>query len=101
MTPPKISPALHAFLTDWLAWVERGAPDGEPYWRSHGLCVCSLCGPWGCDELSDEIGALFDVDSPFSSEREYDDRHKASTQHLNEARLSWVRRTILTAEIEG
>lgn len=31
-------PETRAFLRDWLDWVERGAPQQNPYTRKEGLC---------------------------------------------------------------
>lgn len=98
-TPPKISRALHAFLVDWLAWVERGAPDGKPYDRWAGLCHASK----RFDEaIYTELNDLFCGEPyPFGGSKKYFAARWDGTQHLNPARLTWVRQTIATAEIEG
>ena len=40
-----------AFLNDWLDWVERGAPEDQPYSRGDGLCVVGAQAVEGCPEL--------------------------------------------------
>lgn len=36
---PEQSEQLTKFYQDYLAWLERGAPDGAPFTRRHGLCL--------------------------------------------------------------
>ena len=94
--PPKISPALHAYLTDWLAWVERGAPDGEPYRRAFGLCFhAQRISP----ALWSDCFGQFSEAYPFGGPHEYHREQCSKTAHLNPARLTWARQTIATAEI--
>ena len=98
MTPPTtISRALAEYLTDWLAWVDRGAPDGEPYDRARGLCANTPLG-----SIFRDLRRLFAGNNyPFGGRDEYWLREFQKAQHLNEARLAWVRSTLATAEIEG
>jgi len=91
MTP--ISPELRAFLADWLAWVERGAPEGKPYWRRYGLCTglrenapYSLAREMG-DHLARDLGNRY---FPFGND-EYLAAKSEATQHLDPNRLAWVR----------
>lgn len=103
MTPPtKITPALHAYLTDWLAWVDRGAPDGEPYWRYDGLCSAAYDfdrGPFAFNkELYEALGRNA---YPFGGQASFQFDVRSDAMHLNEARLAWCRSTLATAEIEG
>ncbi len=97
MTPPTtISRALAEYLTDWLAWVDRGAPDGEPYWRRWGLCCNALF------VVGEELQELFGREHfPFDTPAEHSIASITNAQHLNEARLAWCRSTLATAEIEG
>jgi hypothetical protein len=105
MTPTKITPALHAYLTDWLAWVDRGAPDGEPYDRGVGLCTNAEQFDCNSDLNECALGSLIELfdgeECPFGGGLDYHRDIMNRTQHLNEARLAWVRSTLATAEIEG
>lgn len=100
-----ISPELYDFYVDWLAWVDRGAPDMEPYDRSVGLCPSLdwYIGHAGApDWLRMEQGDLFELDErdpnyPFG-EREYWEHAKGCSQHLDPARLAWVREHIAEYE---
>jgi hypothetical protein len=91
-----MSPELRAFLADWLAWVERGAPEGEPYSREFGLCAsvysyARLAPRVSGHDLHVELCILFgDCDFPFGFEN-YDQRNFDETQHKDPARLAWVR----------
>lgn len=94
-TPATITRALHNYLADWLAWVERGAPDGEPYSRAEGLCG-NADGLDLAGVINRAVGGLI---FPFGGVFKFAAERESHSMHLNEARLSWVRRTILTAEI--
>ncbi|HET8729509.1 MAG TPA: hypothetical protein VFM34_00150 [Moraxellaceae bacterium] len=95
--PTGISPELRAFLQDWIDWVDRGAPDWEPYHRRFGLC--SNAAYFGSrrgilvSALQVEIGKLFaHRATPFGSGYTY--RAVAKTQHECPNRLAWVRATL-------
>lgn len=101
MTTKTISPELRAFLQDWLDWVERGAPEGEPYGRSYGLCLNARY-EWGY-ALSSELERLFaaqglNAATPFGSG--YFARAVGKTQHECPKRLEWVRKTLAEAASE-
>lgn len=82
-----MSPELIAFLRDWRAWVDRGAPEGEPYTRVHGLCGCANhCGGLS---LRYEMSDCFSDSYPFGMDA-FHARSRASTQHEDPARLAWV-----------
>ena len=98
--PPKISRALHAYLTDWLAWVERGAPDGEPYHTFDGLCMAAYDFRDGPYRFASELqAALGGSPYPFGGKALFQRDMHGCSMHLNPARLTWVRQTIATAEI--
>lgn len=89
-----MTPDLKTFLTDWLAWTERGAPEGDPYTRRYGLChnakvfdSRTRVSMWGLlDTQFDEDAATF----PFGEDA-YRAARTAKTQHLDPNRLAWVR----------
>ncbi len=81
-----ISEPLRQFLTDWLAWAEGEAVDGEPFWRRFGLCrnAPDNCAIELMDLLHAELGtSLF----PFGASA-YKVRCLARTQHLDPNRLA-------------
>jgi hypothetical protein len=94
MTPAAPSPELRAFLAAWLAWAEGGAPNKEPFDRSVGLCLNMP------RELKQEFKSLRISDFPsdwvypFGGSEHYDKAEKKRTQHLNPARLAWVREVL-------
>ena len=88
-----ISPALRAFLADWLRKTQR------PKWRAwfsiynseRHLGLCMIC-PRNCSLelrvlLLNEFGT---ANYPFGKSNYYD-RLNNSTQHEDPARLAWVR----------
>lgn len=92
-----ITPALRAYLTDWLAWAEAGAPEHAGFSPHRGLCddapsdvVCDLR-----EALEADFGALavpFATCTPFDTpDREYWRDSAAGTHHTNPLRLAWVR----------
>lgn len=105
MLPESISAELRAYLADWLAWVERGAPEGEPYSRRFG--VCGALGSYPGQHLSREMDwvlraqfgnrHLFPFCGPEESGREYSE----ATKHLNPRRLAWVRMMLGTYDEFG
>lgn len=87
-----------AFLKDWLAWVERGAPEGEPYSRADGLCANAF--HWSGDHraLYRDLRATFKADVHPFGQPDYLARMLADTQHECPKRLAWVREQIAAAE---
>jgi hypothetical protein len=98
-----MSELLHQFLSAYIAWVDEGAPHGDPFARDRGLC--SNFEDWMFGQcLSYEIGdreindlsKLFaseglDRGVPFGGLELYLDERDAHVLHLNPARIAWVR----------
>lgn len=91
-----ISPELRAFLADWLAWVERGAPDGELYSRDYGLCDnASYCNEAKPAAIRLSLVDAFAADGlddlyPFGG-YEFAQAEDTYTMHEDKNRLAWVR----------
>lgn len=91
----QITPALRAFLADWLAWAEDGAPfrghdDFRPY-----MGLCGNSDKRG-HSVTMDLRQAFEDDGiclyyPFCTDEEYEEMTDDDTQHLCEARLAWVR----------
>ncbi|CAK1256715.1 unknown function [Klebsiella phage vB_Kpl_K59PH2] len=80
---------MREFLTAWLAWAEDpdayDSYDGGPFKKRTGLCS-------NIDELHGMLEADgLDTLYPFDTEQSYDTAFSERTQHLNPARLAWVR----------
>lgn len=99
-----MSEHLKAFLVTWLAWADTGAPDCEPFSRHFGLCSnlsIIWSKPFDGDEraaLEHGLDAMFEADDldmchPFGFDEYYKAR-ESDTQHLDEARIAWVRSKI-------
>lgn len=86
----ELLPETRAFLKDWLDWVDRGAPEGGPYYRTYGLCT-NIChyNPIPFEEISDNLSNIFSSRYPFGLAN-YSSRAREKTQHLDPARLEWV-----------
>jgi len=82
---------LRTALADWLAWVERGAPESEPYMRCLGLCSNMMC--THDKNLYREIIDFFKKTYPFCRQN-YWKRGADKTQHKCPARLAWVRKML-------
>ena len=81
-----MTPELHAELTAWLDWAENGAPDEGRFNRWHGLCRNVS------KHLRRELEAILPGNSSFPFDRDnYWRRYSNGTQHLDPARLAWVR----------
>lgn len=91
---------MREFLTSWLAWAEdpdaQDSDDGGPFTKRTGLCF-NLC-EFVCVDyaLLSELSSMFAADGldtayPFDTEKSYDLAYDNRTQHLNPARLAWVR----------
>lgn len=64
-----------AFARRWVEWVDRGAPEWEPFSRGEGLCVAAK---WGWPALLKNrskavasLRAIFGTDYPFGGEEAY------------------------------
>lgn len=98
-----MSDLLKSFLSAWLDWVEAGACEAQPFQRGHGLCA--NFDSWldeSCtdhDVIDGEIADLLELFAseglseayPFDSRDSYISAHERREQHLNEARIAWVR----------
>jgi hypothetical protein len=82
-------PETRAYLRDWHDWVERGALDGEPYWRHWGLCLNAPSGV-----IIADLHAAFGCSYPFGDD-DYRKRARSHTQHKCPKRLAWVREHML------
>lgn len=99
-----MSREMREFLTAWLAWATSPNPEeheyGEIFRTTTGLCAATDYWTVGdgvaYTELLNELGEMLDGDEldimyPFNTDYSYDDAAAAGTQHLNPARLAWVR----------
>lgn len=93
---------MREFLTAWLAWAEDpdayDLDDGGPFEKRSGLCanldefLVGINFYKLLQELSDMLEADgLDTTYPFDTEQSYDVAFDNRTQHLNPARLAWVR----------
>lgn len=73
-----LSSETRAFLRDWMAWVERGAPQGGPYFRFDGLCLAA------CDYPNSLTAG---EDLPFRG----NPWGRMRNVHLDDRRLAFVR----------
>jgi len=90
-----ISEELKAFLTEWLAWAESGAPRHPIFTPKYGLCTNSM--NWEDHQTEErfwnihhELKALLIGTFPFGR-KSYDSDEIRETQHLNPQRLAWVK----------
>ena len=99
-----MSPDLIAFLKAWHHWATNGAPEGEPFSRSIGLCDNSDAYAnrecirndalyW---QLRDLLPAVTVSLYPFG-QRDYHARRDTATQHECPKRLAWVREKLVEA----
>lgn len=101
-----VSEPLLAFLEDWLWWAKSPAtfPSGNVYSKRLGLCAALMkwCGFSPFDRkylyLSEELESSFsacglDKSYPFG-EQNFNLRIRGYDQHLDPARLAWVRKVI-------
>ena len=86
---PELSKELRAFLTEWLAWADAGAPEHPTFWDGAGLCSNLR---WFTDDYATrlELSALFDGDiTPFGHESYFGTYRRR--QSKDPKRLAWVR----------
>lgn len=97
-----VPPKFLKFLVDWLAWATADAEGDYRFRRYAGLCTsydrwCRQKGIWYGEERDDLVRAFIacglDKNYPFGEDN-YDDRSLKYTQHLDPARLAWVRKVI-------
>lgn len=95
---------MREFLTAWLAWATSGGVKDHEYgniFRPYtGLCAALDYWTDVVDVpfylLIEELGDMLDADEldteyPFDTEESYSEAARLGTQHLNPARLAWVR----------
>lgn len=92
---------MREFLTAWLAWAEDAADasDGIQFKKRTGLCsnITVFVGDFGeYYPLLNELHSMLSFDGlnvtyPFDTEDSYELAFASRTQHLNPARLAWVR----------
>ena len=90
---------MREFLTAWLDWAQSGGSEDHEYgniFRPYtGLCAATHY--WCvCKPLTEELGDMLeadglDTDYPFDTRLSYEKAADDGTQHLNPARLAWVR----------
>jgi hypothetical protein len=88
-----VTPALRELLTEWLVWVDRGAPHGDPFDRDDSLCWIHAGD--GLD-FEDELWGLFVEDGlspnyPFGGQDRWGRDFHSDTMHRNTERVAWVR----------
>jgi hypothetical protein len=97
-----MSEELKQFLSDYLAWVEAGAPPSKPFERGYGLCSNTYHWDGDWTHLGGELDTLFaedglDEDYPFG-EAAYAAAIEADTQHLHQPRIDWIVRKLAAAQ---
>ncbi len=91
-----------AFLREWLAWAEAGAPEGGRFFRYDGLCNSFDRWPGSGEyDLSDWFVGVDCTSYPFGGTAAYKRDFDNDTMHLNPLRLAWVRETIAKLENEN
>lgn len=89
--------ALQDFYIAYGVWLDRGAPDGEPFWRNEGLCDNWI--GQGIHKSGRALAMQFaqagrDRHYPFGGAGVFDDEEWLETMHLNPIRIAWVRARI-------
>jgi hypothetical protein len=86
-----ITPALRAYLTDWLAWAEAGAPEHDEFRPRFGLCTNARRRHRASADLRNALVADFgdEANHPFGGLVRY--MSEAEAHHTNPLRLAWVR----------
>lgn len=102
---------LFNYLRDWRTWVNRGAPDCDPYSRGDGLClstddyvlryVRSECRQDAHVDLRAKLENALENDFgenyryPFGGKDKYKEEYQHETTYLNAERLAWVDKYLL------
>ena len=88
--------SLQQFYNDYAAWLDAGAPQGQPFCRDAGLC--HNLGKFGGDrDAYIEMGRQFeaaglDDQYPFdNTEDHYYDMSGLYSHHTNPLRIQWVK----------
>lgn len=88
------------FLKQYQAWLDAGAPQGEPFSRKTGLCINILLLPDYALVRSELRTALFtdfqDTVYPFNNGRSsgFIKEMQNGSAHRNKARNAWVKKMI-------
>lgn len=90
-----MSKTLKEFYCAYAAWFDVGAPNFKPFSRAAGLCT-NLSVFTKSDDAASEMKSQFvdaglDPNYPFGGEDDYMGRSAARQQHLNLARIEWVK----------
>jgi hypothetical protein len=107
----EMSEHLKAFLAAYLGWVDAGAVEDGCFMRGTGLC--NNFEYWlaergiGLSDAEYEIHLLskqfksegLDQHYPFGGEDAYDEAMVKGEQHLNAARIAWVRSKVAQHEV--
>lgn len=107
MTKITVVPELVKFYQSYWDWVNKGAPDLEPFARNLGLCS-NLCycvySFYACQDIKKAMKLQFTEAGlnrtfPFGEE-EYDMHGMDETMHKDPNRLAWVRARLQDAGID-
>lgn len=85
---------LQQFYNDYAAWLDAGAPEGQPFSRGYGLCD-NLYNQ-GCHKILRELKGHFKIEGydtayPFGGSEVFETETDDLTMHLNPARIKWVK----------
>lgn len=85
---------LRQFYNDYAAWLDKGAPEGQPFHRHVGLCMsvtqAPYClPPWKIKKQLEEAG--LDTIYPFGGEYQFETDFDNATMHTNPLRIQWVK----------
>jgi hypothetical protein len=106
-----MSDHLKAFLTAWVEWVDAGSVQDQPFSRAVGLC-CNFEDWLMVEHDFTWMKAEYEVDAlknrfssdgldrfyPFGGKDLYCVQLEHAEQHLNEARIAWVRSKVAQHE---
>lgn len=87
---------LKAFYQAYAKWLDAGAPNGQPFYRRHGLCgnLTRFTDDWEplLNAMIDQFKeAGLDTIYPFGGEYAFETEYDNATAHLNPARIKWVK----------
>lgn len=103
--------ALHHFLSDYLTWVDAGAPEKNDYGFCRGSAICDNLWDWEhypenmhIVDMTKALRSLFRRDGlcasyPFNPDSialagSFDKEMEEGTHHLNKQRIEWVRKWV-------
>lgn len=85
---------LQKFYNDYAAWLDKGAPEGQPFSRRMGLCSQAMKPQYDVpiNELKKQfLQAGLDPKFPFGGTHRFDMDLENATMHLNPKRIKWVK----------